>query len=144
MAFYAEMLHVRRELDTHGVASVIPDAEDASHAAMSAEIYAAFKNAASEAHVRRIRYPRTTGILVLNFLRHGIRDYIGPSTFAEIAVAHAAQKRIYILNGLPTMYAEQLRSWRVRCLGGELEPLIADYGAILCRGSPQSEMFAEA
>jgi hypothetical protein len=144
MAFYSEMLQVRRELDTHGVASVVPDPEDASHTALSAESYAAFKQAAAEAHVRRIRHPRTTGILVLNFLRHGIRDYIGPSTFAEIAVAHAAQKRIYILNGLPAMYVEELRRWRVRCLGGELEPLIGDYGAIPSRSSPQSEMFAEA
>jgi hypothetical protein len=143
MAFYAEMLQVRRELNAHGVACVVPDSEDASHAAMSAESYAAFKHSAAAAHIRRIRYPRTNGILVLNFLRHGIRNYIGPSTFAEIAVAHAAQKRIYILNGLPTMYAEELNSWRVRCLGGELEPLIADYVVPPRGGSPQSEMFAE-
>jgi len=83
MAFYAEMLQARRELGLHGVASVVPSAEDASHAAMSAENYAAFKHAAAEAHVRRIRYPRTTSILVLNFLRHGIRDYIGPSTLCR-------------------------------------------------------------
>lgn len=37
-------------------------------------------------------------ILVANFEKNGIPNYIGPSTFAEIGMAYAFGKKIFLLN----------------------------------------------
>lgn len=40
-------------------------------------------------------------ILVLNFDRKGIKNYIGANTFLEIGFAHVLNKKIFVLNSLP-------------------------------------------
>lgn len=40
-------------------------------------------------------------VLVLNFDRKGIKNYIGANTFLEIGIAHVLNKKIFILNNLP-------------------------------------------
>jgi len=41
-------------------------------------------------------------ILVVNLERHGIKNYIGGNTFAEIMVAFYLNKKIFLLNSIPT------------------------------------------
>ncbi len=41
-------------------------------------------------------------ILVVNLERHGIKNYIGGNTFAEIMVAFYLNKKIFLLNPIPT------------------------------------------
>lgn len=42
-------------------------------------------------------------ILVLNYTKKGIKNYIGPNTLIEIAFAHVLNKKIYLLNPVPEM-----------------------------------------
>jgi nucleoside 2-deoxyribosyltransferase len=41
------------------------------------------------------------GILVLNYTRRGIENYIGGNTFLEMGFAHVLNKRIFLMNPIP-------------------------------------------
>src|SRR3989344_4997833 len=40
-------------------------------------------------------------ILVVNLTKHGIENYIGGNTFAEIMFAHVLHQKIFLLNPIP-------------------------------------------
>lgn len=42
-------------------------------------------------------------ILVLNYTKKGIKNYIGPNTFLEMGFAHVLNKKIFLLNKIPDM-----------------------------------------
>jgi len=44
---------------------------------------------------------QSDAILVLNFDKNGIKNYIGANTFLEIGYAHVLNKKIYLLNEMP-------------------------------------------
>jgi hypothetical protein len=142
MTFFGEMRRTAERLASDFVKSTVPVSEELLPATMSAEQYDAFKRDASFRHIRRIRDPRTFALLALNFDKHDIRDYIGPSTFAEIAVAAVSGKRIYLIGDYPEVYAEELATWGVIRLYGRLAPLIRDYSQECMKPSPQLRLFA--
>lgn len=138
MAFSAHMERVAKHLADYDVLAVLPDDKD-----MAAEMggqggYEQFKRAVSRAHIAKVRDPRTVGILVVNFDKRGIKSYIGPNTFAEIAIAFADRKKVYLLNGIPGMYADELSAWGVTDLAGNLEK-VAEQLRQTCRTEQKSE-----
>lgn len=44
---------------------------------------------------------KSDGILVLNYDRKGIRNYIGGNTLMEIGFAHVLNKQIFLMNPIP-------------------------------------------
>lgn len=42
-------------------------------------------------------------ILVLNFTKNGVENYIGGNTFMEIGFAHVLNQKIFLLNPIPDM-----------------------------------------
>lgn len=50
-------------------------------------------------HFQEIK--ESDAILVLNFDRKGIKNYIGANTFLEIGFAHVLEKKIFLLNEVP-------------------------------------------
>jgi hypothetical protein len=44
---------------------------------------------------------KSDAILVLNYDKNGINNYIGANTFLEIGVAFFLNKKIYLLNSIP-------------------------------------------
>ena len=64
-------------------------------------------------HFRKIR--KSDGILVLNYPVRGVPNYIGGSTFAEIAVAFSMGKKIFLANPMPdrSPFKEELQAWGV-------------------------------
>jgi hypothetical protein len=141
MTFYGEMVKVARCLDSSAVKVITPDAEDHLPSQITLEQFEEFKREAAFAHLRRIRDPRTFGVLALNFDKYDIPDYIGPSTFAEIAVAAASGKRIYLIGDYPSVYAEELAYWGAVRLYGHFDELLRDYGRECLRPSPQLRLF---
>lgn len=144
MAFYGQMCRLQAMLSQQSLRVVVPDADDYSTATMSPEQYEAFKREISFAHIRRIRNPQTFGILVVNLDKHTIHDYIGPSTFAEIAIAAVHGKHVFLLGDLPDAYAEELAAWGAVALRGRLAPLIALYRELCARETRQLSMFVSA
>jgi hypothetical protein len=78
------------------------------------------KREASMDYFEKIKDRKTRAILVINVDRENNRDYIGPNSFAEIAVAFAERREIFLFQGMPRAYADELTAWGARCLHGDL------------------------
>ena len=92
------------------------------------ELSTATKRAASRRHIGHIRHHRTAAILVVNVDRPGADNYVGPNSFAEIGIAFADERRVFLLRGMPECYEEELVAWGVECLNGDLPRLVRDLG----------------
>jgi hypothetical protein len=130
MAFAMQMGRISNSLAEQDVTAVPPDDVDLTAEFGDQETYMKFKRAVSRAHIAKVRDPKTIGIVVANFEKHGVRSYIGPNTFAEIAIAFADRKRIFLLNGIPSTYADELSAWGVTDLKGNLQPLVGQYNQL--------------
>ena len=71
------------------------------------------KTIASKAHFDRIVESNNSSILVINESKDDIENYIGPNTFAEIALAFYFNRPIYLLNDLYKPYIDELLAWNV-------------------------------
>lgn len=83
------------------------------------------KHVASKLHMSWIMAAETLAILVVNPDREHLPNYIGPNAFGEIAVAFANDRAVFVLNGYPQNYEEELQAWRVQPLNGDLDPVVA-------------------
>lgn len=71
-------------------------------------------------HFDEICKDETDVLLAVNEPKNGIKNYIGPNTFAEIAMAFYKQKRVFVLNDLYEPYLDELKGWGVIPLKGDL------------------------
>lgn len=63
-------------------------------------------------------------ILVANFDKHGIENYIGGNTFLEMGFAHVLHQKIYLLNPVPDMiYTTEIVAMQPVILNGKLEDI---------------------
>ena len=64
-------------------------------------------------------------ILVANFDKHGIANYIGGNTFLEMGFAHVLDQKIYLLNSLPKMpyYETEIIAMKPVILNGDLSKI---------------------
>lgn len=81
------------------------------------------KEDASKLHFDEIANENTDIVLAVNVTKNGIENYIGPNTFAEIAMAFYFSKRIYLLNDIYEPYRDELEGWNVIALKGNLEDI---------------------
>lgn len=142
MGAYGLMKKIRSELIEKGVRAIVPEAEDNIKPSLSSESFSKFKRNVSYAYLKKIKDPRTIGVLAVNPDKYDIPDYIGPNTFAEIAVAFAQSKKIYILNGFPDVYEDELNAWRGIQLNGDLTRLIAEYNSTQRTDNSQLQLFS--
>lgn len=61
-------------------------------------------------------------ILVCNYDKKGIKNYIGGNTLMEIGFAYTADKKIFLMNPIPTevSYTDEIKSMVTEMIGGEL------------------------
>ena len=126
MSFHSTMLEQARLLTKAGIRAVVPPADSGVIDDLEDEQYQKAKRRLSMQHIRRIRDPKTYALLVVNCDKHGLPDYIGPNTFAEIAIALAHYKPIYLYQGIPQFYRDELTAWKAICLDGCLDVLVRD------------------
>lgn len=64
-------------------------------------------------------------VLVLNYKRHGIDNYIGGNTLMEIGFAHVLNKKIFLLNPVPKIkyYQSEIEAVKPVVLDGKMEKL---------------------
>ena len=72
---------------------------------------------------------KSDAILVLNYDRHGIKNYVGGNTLMEIGFAHILKKKIFILNPIPAIiyYKSEIEATKPIILNGDIT-LIASHG----------------
>jgi len=141
MSFFGDIIAIQRDLGKHGIPAIVPEAEDEYIAALSEENFAEFKRRVSFRYLKKIRSPETIAILAVNRDKHGIHDYIGPNTFGEIAVAFAQRKKIFLLQGIPVDYEDELRAWGAVALDGNIENLLRRYRAAAFVDARQLRLF---
>ena len=69
------------------------------------------KGEATKLHFDEITNQKTDIVLAINVTKNGIENYIGPNTFAEIAMAFYFNKNIYLLNDIYEPYRDELEGW---------------------------------
>ena len=129
MRVHGKILATSRSLEALGVPNVAPRPDEAVASATTREELDTRKRAASMRHFRRVTAPETWGLLVVNGDGHDTPLHVGASAFAESALALAHGKAIYLLDGLPERFGEDLRAWNAVCLNGDLARLAADFEA---------------
>lgn len=65
---------------------------------------------------------KSDAILVLNYYRKGIKNYIGGNTLMEIGFAHVLDKKIFLLNNIPEIsyYKSEIEACKPIMLDGNL------------------------
>jgi hypothetical protein len=132
MSFLPQMTRLQHALNLLGVPALTPDDVDNRFDFQEPDQCLQVKRSVSLSHMRKVQSPITYAVLVANFDKHGIEGYVGPNTFAEVAVAFAMHKTIYLLNVTPRQYADELTAWGVRELDGSLSRVATEYED-LCR-----------
>ena len=61
-------------------------------------------------------------ILVLNFTRRGVENYIGGNSFLEMGFAHVLHKKIFLMNSIPDvqLYKSEIEAMRPSVIHGDL------------------------
>lgn len=103
LSFTDEVLKVAEELEGLGHEVLLPNGiiqrqierEDFDPIKTKAETDAVRK------HIDKIR--ESDAVLICNYDKKGVENYIGANTFLEMAAAHYHKKPIYVLNELPNM-----------------------------------------
>lgn len=64
-------------------------------------------------------------ILVLNYDKNGIKDYIGGNTLMEMGFAHVHDKKIFLLNPIPqnVPYVDEIKAMTDVILDGDLSKI---------------------
>lgn len=64
-------------------------------------------------------------VLVANFDKNGIKNYIGGNTLMEIGFAHVLNQKIYLLNPVPDIpyYKTEIEAMKPIILNGDLEKI---------------------
>lgn len=129
MVFSKEMLDVKHILEDAGHIVYISDTTKkylgkTENESENLAIRIKYNSDAIKNHYRKIQ--KSDAILVLNYDKKGIKNYIGGNTFLEIGFAHVLDKKIYLLNQIPKIeyYYSEIKAMRPIILKSSLEKLI--------------------
>ncbi len=68
---------------------------------------------------------KTDAILVLNYDKNGIKNYIGGNAFLEMGFAHVLDKKIYLLNPIPEMsYTDEIKTMQPLILHHDFSKIV--------------------
>jgi nucleoside 2-deoxyribosyltransferase len=138
IAFYNEMLAVKKQLEGEGHEIKLPPLEITGRDGKPLSVidYYKIRREANEAdtwvweekkkaimaHFEKIKWSDI--ILVLNYDKKGIAGYIGGNTLMEIGVAFYLDKPIYLLNKVPEIsYKEEILGMWPKILNGDLSKM---------------------
>ncbi len=63
-------------------------------------------------------------VLVANYEKHGIPNYVGGNTFLEMGFAHVLNQKIFMLNPIPEMiYTSEIVAMQPVILNGDLQSI---------------------
>lgn len=123
IAFFDEMLQIKKDLENLGHKVQIPPTQitDNTGKLISVKEYYKIRNETTDenswvwntktnairAHFEKIQWSDV--ILVLNYTKNNIENYVGGNTFLEMGVAFHINKPIYLLNNIPeSSFKEEL------------------------------------
>ena len=126
--FYDRVPAVRAALEANGHVVTLPNCFDdpgteARYRDLGAEAHAAWK-ASMLKHSTDVILEQDA-VLVLNFEKHGIKNYIGGATFLEMYDAFRLGKKIFLYNGIPEgILQDEIIGFNPILIGGRVEGLV--------------------
>ncbi len=124
MIFTEKMLDVKRVLEAMGHTVFVSGFSDAyvgksDHEKTALVLKHKNENDAIRDHWGKIK--QSDAILVLNYDRKGIANYIGGNTLMEIGFAHVLNKKIFLLNPIPEIefYTSEIEAVRPTIINGD-------------------------
>jgi len=68
---------------------------------------------------------KTDAVLVLNYDKNGVKNYIGANTFLEIGFAHVLNQKIFLLNPMPEFefYRTEIEAMKPILISGDLSKI---------------------
>ena len=126
MQFHEEMRKIQKTLERAGHTVLVPksielmDTIGYVHPTIDeAKISAKIQHDFIREHFRKIE--KSDAILVLNYDKKGIKNYIGGNTFLEIGLAYWLGKKMFLLNPIPDMdYITELYAMQPTVINGDL------------------------
>lgn len=125
LSFGDEVREIARQLENMGYEVLLPNGvinrliEQKGFNPVQAKI----DTDSNHKHVDKVR--EADVVLVCNYTKNGIENYIGANSFAEMFTAYYFNKPIYTLNPLPDMpyIDDELQSFEVVVLDGDLSKI---------------------
>lgn len=130
MKFYIKMREIKQSLEELGYEVIIPEKGTEGEIPIEArgditqsEIVAAkIEFDFIREHFRNTN--QSDAILVLNYHKNGIANYIGGNTFLEMGVTYWLQKKIDLLNPIPKInYHAEIHAMQPVVLNGSIEKI---------------------
>jgi hypothetical protein len=129
MAFAKEMIDVKNKLEENGHAVFIPDGTndyisgqlDKNKLSHSEDAKRKMANDLIRKHYDLIS--DSNAILVLNYEKKGIKNYIGGNSFLEIGFAHILRKKIFLMNEIPEieLMKQEIEAMQPQIIKGDLD-----------------------
>jgi len=123
-AFYGQLPPILKDLEARGHVVSLPNCFDDPGTedrlrAQGPAAHAAFKGAMFRRSEEVIS--AVDAVLVLNFEKKGIPDYVGGATFLEMYDAFRLGKKIFLYNGVPAgILADEIAGFAPTVLNGDL------------------------
>lgn len=121
MKFAKEMLEIKAKLEDLGRKVITPEnmQKPVSRKTHGESAFAKIKNGLIKLHYQKIK--KSDAILVVN-ISNKIPNYIGGSTFIEMAFAHVLNKKIFLLNPIPKVsYEDEIIAMQPIIINGDLK-----------------------
>ena len=122
-AYYKEIKPIKEYLENKGYEVFVPhtySSPDEEQQAWDGETHSEFKARMFRLSEERIK--KMDAVLVLNYEKHGIKNYIGGSTFLEMYEAFRNNKKIYMYNPIPEgLLYDEIDGFSPIIINGNLE-----------------------
>ena len=101
MQFFTEIEQLKKELENLDFKVFTPSEEGTGtdYSKLSKQEQADMKQDFIDRHIDKIR--KSDAILIANYTKNEVKDYIGANTFLEMAFTYILNKSIFILNSIP-------------------------------------------
>ncbi|MCX6720703.1 MAG: hypothetical protein NTW11_02775 [Candidatus Staskawiczbacteria bacterium] len=125
MSFSKEMVEIKKRLEEKGHEVLLPHDTEKY---VSGEL--AFESG-GESTMRKIagnliqeyflEIKNNDAVVVANYDKNGIKNYVGGNSFLEAGFAHVLGKKLYFINDIPNMpYADEIKAMQPIILNGDL------------------------
>src|SRR6056297_479059 len=111
LSLLSEVLAVKKQLEKSGYEVLLPETmilakkKGLGEAKSFSEKFKkqSIKNITEKMRLHYDKIADSEAILVCNYDKNGIKNYIGPSSFLEMGIAFYKNKKIFLLNHIPAM-----------------------------------------
>jgi len=127
MMFAKEMLQIKKKLEAMNlIVNLQEDAEDFTNGKKTNENkWQKIELDPFKTYFNVIK--DSDSILVINIAKNKIRNYIGANTLIEMAFAHILDKKIFLLNPIPTLsYSDEIFAMKPVILNSQLNSIIGE------------------